>query len=136
MCRFIFVYFSLFLFIFGINTRNWTLRCHVGYGNVAPKTAAGKIFFLFYAMLGISSMGFFVVSLRNAVIEQFQWRLVDRFSKPAHLTRVQTRMSAKDISFPAARFEEEQRVKALLKRKMILRMVCIWIVMWFGGAGV
>ncbi|KAF9179682.1 Potassium channel [Haplosporangium sp. Z 767] len=108
----------------------------IGYGNVVAKTTAGKIIFFFYGILGISSMGFFVVSLRNAVIEQFQWRLVDRFSKPAHLTRVQTRMSAKDISFPAARLEEEQRVKVVVKRKMILRMVCIWIVMWFGGAGV
>ncbi|ORZ26581.1 hypothetical protein BCR41DRAFT_202056 [Lobosporangium transversale] len=108
----------------------------IGYGNLSPKTAAGQIIFFFYGLLGISSVGFFVVSLRNAVIEQFHWRLVDRFSKPAHLTRVQTRMSAKDISFPLARFEEEQRVKRVVKRKMILRMICIWIVMWFGGAGV
>ena len=45
-------------------------------------------------------------------------------------------MSAKDISFPVARFEEEQRVKMVVKRKMIVRMVVIWICMWFGGAGV
>jgi hypothetical protein len=45
-------------------------------------------------------------------------------------------MSAKDISFPEARFEEEQRVKILVKRKMIVRMVIVWIIMWFGGAGV
>ncbi|KAF9559689.1 Potassium channel [Mortierella alpina] len=108
----------------------------IGYGNLSPRTAAGRIIFFFYGLLGISSLGFFVVSLRNAVIEQFQWRLVDRFSAPAHLTRVQTRMSAKDISFPAARFEEEQQVKLMVKRKMILRMVSIWIFMWFGGAGV
>ncbi|KAK3846746.1 MAG: hypothetical protein J3R72DRAFT_433482 [Linnemannia gamsii] len=108
----------------------------IGYGNLSPKTTAGQIIFFFYGLLGISSLGFFVVSLRNAVIEQFQWRLVDRFSKPAHLTRVQTRMSAKDISFPAARFEEEQRVKMVVKRKMIVRMVFIWIIMWFGGAGI
>ncbi|KAG0274522.1 Potassium channel, partial [Linnemannia exigua] len=108
----------------------------IGYGNLSPKTNAGQIIFFFYGLLGISSLGFFVVSLRNAVIEQFQWRLVDRFSKPAHLTRVQTRMSAKDISFPVARFEEEQRVKMVVKRKMIVRMVFIWIFMWFGGAGI
>ncbi|KAF9408860.1 Potassium channel [Podila epigama] len=108
----------------------------IGYGDLSPKTSAGRIIFFFYGLLGISSLGFFVVSLRNAVIEQFQWRLVDRFSKPAHLTRVQTRMSAKDISFPAARFEEEQQVKKMVKRRMIMRMVFIWIVMWFGGAGV
>ncbi|KAF9956591.1 Potassium channel [Mortierella alpina] len=108
----------------------------IGYGNLSPRTVAGRIIFFFYGLLGISSLGFFVVSLRNAVIEQFQWRLVDRFSAPAHLTRVQTRMSAKDISFPAARFEEEQQVKIMVKRKMILRMVAIWIFMWFGGAGV
>ncbi|KAF9319393.1 Potassium channel [Podila horticola] len=108
----------------------------IGYGNLSPKTSAGQIIFFFYGLLGISSLGFFVVSLRNAVIEQFQWRLVDRFSKPAHLTRVQTRMSAKDISFPAARFEEELQVKIMVKRKMIIRMVFIWIVMWFGGAGI
>ena len=97
---------------------------------------AGQSIFFFYGLLGISSLGFFVVSLRNAVIEQFQWRLVDRFSQPAHLTRVQTRMSAKDIPFPIARFEEEQRVKMVVKRKMIVRMGFIWIVMWFGGAGI
>ncbi|KAF9390696.1 Potassium channel [Podila verticillata] len=108
----------------------------IGYGNLSPKTSAGQIIFFFYGLLGISSLGFFVVSLRNAVIEQFQWRLVDRFSKPAHLTRVQTRMSAKDMSFPAARFEEELQVKIMVKRKMIIRMVFIWIVMWFGGAGI
>ncbi|KAF9940916.1 Potassium channel [Mortierella alpina] len=108
----------------------------IGYGNLSPRTVAGRIIFFFYGLLGISSLGFFVVSLRNAVIEQFQWRLVDRFAAPAHLTRVQTRMSAKDISFPAARFEEEQQVKIMVKRKMILRMVSIWIFMWFGGAGV
>ncbi|KAG0090438.1 Potassium channel, partial [Podila epicladia] len=108
----------------------------IGYGNLSPKTSAGQIIFFFYGLLGISSLGFFVVSLRNAVIEQFQWRLVDRFSKPAHLTRVQTRMSAKDISFPLARFEEENQVKTMVKRKMIFRMVFIWIVMWFGGAGI
>ncbi|KAG0369926.1 hypothetical protein BC939DRAFT_473594 [Gamsiella multidivaricata] len=108
----------------------------IGYGNLSPKTPAGQIIFFIYGLFGISSLGFFVVSLRNAVIEQFQWRLVDRFSKPAHITRVQTRMSAKDISFPEARFEEERRVKMMVKRKMMFRMVCIWIVMWFGGAGV
>lgn len=109
---------------------------NIGYGDLSPKSVAGRIIFFFYGLLGISSLGFFVVSLRNAVIEQFQWRLVDRFSKPAHLTRVQTRMSAKDIPFPLARLEEEQQVKIFVKRKMIVRMVCIWIVMWFGGAGV
>ncbi|KAI8359328.1 hypothetical protein B0O80DRAFT_423292 [Mortierella sp. GBAus27b] len=108
----------------------------IGYGNLSPKTSAGQIIFFFYGLFGISSVGFFVVSLRNAVIEQFQWRLLDRFSKPAHLTRVQTRMSAKDISFPEARFEEEQRVKLLVKRKMIVRMMFVWIGMWFGGAGI
>ncbi|GJJ69946.1 potassium channel subfamily K, other eukaryote [Entomortierella parvispora] len=108
----------------------------IGYGDLSPKSTAGRIIFFFYGLLGISSLGFFVVSLRNAVIEQFQWRLVDRFSKPAHLTRVQTRMSAKDIPFPVARLEEEQQVKIYVKRKMIVRMVFIWIFMWFGGAGV
>jgi hypothetical protein len=103
---------------------------------LSPKTVAGQAIFFFYGLLGISSLGFFVVSLRNAVIEQFQWRLVDRFSKPAHLTRVQTRMSAKDIPFPIARFEEEQRVKMVVKRKMIVRMGFIWIFMWFGGAAI
>ncbi|KAG0301042.1 Potassium channel [Dissophora globulifera] len=108
----------------------------IGYGNLSPKTTAGRIIFFFYGLLGISSLGFFVVSLRNAVVEQFQWRLLDRFSKPAHMTRVQTRMSTKDISFPEARLEEEQRVKKIVKRKMIIRMLCIWVVMWFGGAGI
>ncbi|KAF9173188.1 Potassium channel [Mortierella sp. AD010] len=108
----------------------------IGYGNLSPKTSLGQIIFSFYGLLGISAVGFFVVSLRNAVIEQFQWRLVEKFSNPAHLTRVQTRMSAKDISFPEARFEEEQRVKTVVKRRMIIRMGLIWIVMWFGGAGI
>ncbi|KAG0212577.1 hypothetical protein BGX28_006013 [Mortierella sp. GBA30] len=104
----------------------------IGYGNLSPKSVAGRIIFFFYGLLGISSLGFFVVSLRNAVIEQFQWRLVDRFSAPAHLTRVQTRMSAKDISFPAARFEEEQQVKIMVKRKMILRMFVTLTTIGFG----
>ncbi|KAG0004475.1 Potassium channel [Entomortierella chlamydospora] len=108
----------------------------IGYGNLSPKTSLGQIIFSFYGLVGISAVGFFVVSLRNAVIEQFQWRLVEKFSNPAHLTRVQTRMSAKDISFPEARFEEEQRVKTVVKRRMIIRMGFIWIVMWFGGAGI
>ncbi|KAG0051445.1 Potassium channel [Gryganskiella cystojenkinii] len=108
----------------------------IGYGDLSPKSVAGRIIFFFYGLLGISSLGFFVVSLRNAVIEQFQWRLVDRFSNPAHLTRVQTRMSAKDLPYAEARLEEEQQVKMFVKRKMILRMVGIWIFMWFGGAGV
>ncbi|KAG0201622.1 hypothetical protein BGX28_005591 [Mortierella sp. GBA30] len=84
----------------------------------------------------ISAIAFFIVSLRNAVIEQFQWRLIERFSMPSHLTRVQTMMSARDLSYPIARFEEEKRVKRVVKRKMIMRMGCIWIVLWFGGAGV
>ncbi|KAG0056410.1 Potassium channel [Gryganskiella cystojenkinii] len=108
----------------------------VGYGNISPKTVAGRVVFFFYGILGISSIGFFIVSLRNAIIEQFQWRLVDRFSGPAHMTRVQTRMSDKDLSYPMARFEEEQRVKKLIKRKMIARMLFVWIACWFGGAGV
>ncbi|KAF9346823.1 Potassium channel [Mortierella sp. AD094] len=108
----------------------------IGYGNLSPKSSLGQIVFFFYGLLGISAVGFFIVSLRDAVIEQFQWRLVEKFSNPAHLTRVQTRMSAKDISFPVARFEEEQRVKTVVKRRMIVRMVFIWIVMWFGGAGI
>ncbi|KAF9112852.1 Potassium channel [Mortierella sp. AM989] len=108
----------------------------IGYGNLSPKSTLGQVVFFFYGLLGISSLGFFVVSLRNAVIEQFQWRLVEKFSNPAHLSRVQTRMSAKDISFPVARFQEEQRVKTVVKRRMIVRMFFIWIVMWFGGAGV
>ncbi|KAF9153773.1 hypothetical protein BG015_002650 [Linnemannia schmuckeri] len=61
----------------------------------------------------LSAVGYFIVALRNAVLEQFQWRLLERFSKPAHITRVQTRMSTKDMSFPLARFEEEQRVKKI-----------------------
>ncbi|KAF8936055.1 hypothetical protein BGZ58_004650 [Dissophora ornata] len=60
-----------------------------------------------------STFGFFVVSLRNAVIEQFQWRLLETFSKPSHLTRIQTRMSAKNLSYPMARFEEEQMAKTM-----------------------
>ncbi|KAF8971296.1 Potassium channel [Entomortierella lignicola] len=108
----------------------------IGYGNLSPKTSLGQVVFSFYGILGISAVGFFVVSLRNAVIEQFQWRLVEQFSRPAHLTRVQTRMSEKEISFPAARLEEEQHVKAVVKRKMIFRMVSIWLLLWFGGAGV
>ncbi|KAG0353159.1 Potassium channel [Gamsiella multidivaricata] len=108
----------------------------IGYGNLSPTSVAGRIFFFFYGLLGICSIGFFIVSLRNAVIEQFQWRLAEQFSRPAHMTRVQTRMSAKDLSYPMARLEEEQRVKVMVKRKMILRMVSIWIVLWFGGAGV
>jgi len=108
----------------------------IGYGNISPKSVAGRIIFFFYGLLGISAIGFFIVSLRNAIIEQFQWRLVDRFSLPAHMTRVQTRMSVKDLSFPMARFEEEQRVKRLIKRKMIVRMLAMWIMLWFGGAGV
>ncbi|KAF9202703.1 Potassium channel [Haplosporangium sp. Z 27] len=106
----------------------------IGYGNLSPKTSLGQVVFSFYGILGISAVGFFVVSLRNAVIEQFQWRLVEQFSRPAHLTRVQTRMSEKEISFPAARLEEEQHVKAVVKRKMIFRMVSIWLLLWFGGA--
>ncbi|KAF9945047.1 Potassium channel, partial [Mortierella alpina] len=108
----------------------------IGYGNLSPKSVAGRIVFFIYGIFGISSIAFFIMSLRNAVIEQFQWRLVERFALPSHLTRVQTRMSAKDLSYPIARFEEEQRVKKVVKRKMIIRMLCIWIVLWFGGAGV
>ncbi|KAG0374049.1 Potassium channel [Mortierella sp. AD032] len=106
------------------------------YGNVSPQTIPGRIIFFFYAVIGISAVGYFIVALRNAVLEQFQWRLLERFSKPAHITRVQTRMSTKDMSFPLARFEEEQRVKKVVKRKMIARMSTLWIVLWFGGAGV
>ncbi|KAG0025006.1 Potassium channel [Podila clonocystis] len=108
----------------------------IGYGNISPKTVAGQIVFFTYGILGISVIAFFIVSLRNAVIEQFQWRLVEKFSRPAHMTRVQTRMSTRDLSYPLARFEEEQRVKKVVKRKMIIRMFTIWIVLWFGGAGV
>ncbi|KAG0035042.1 Potassium channel [Podila clonocystis] len=108
----------------------------IGYGNISPKTVAGQIVFFTYGILGISAIAFFIVSLRNAVIEQFQWRLVEKFSRPAHMTRVQTRMSTRDLSYPLARFEEEQRVKKVVKRKMIIRMFTIWIVLWFGGAGV
>ncbi|KAF9280243.1 Potassium channel [Mortierella alpina] len=108
----------------------------IGYGNLSPKSVAGRIVFFIYGIFGISSIAFFIMSLRNAVIEQFQWRLVERFALPSHLTRVQTRMSAKDLSYPVARFEEEQRVKKVVKRKMIIRMLGIWIVLWFGGAGV
>ncbi|KAI1311285.1 hypothetical protein EDD11_003531 [Mortierella claussenii] len=89
-----------------------------------------------FSTIGISTIGFFIVSLRNAVVEQFQWQLVEKFSRPAHMTRVQTRMSAKDLSFPKARFEEEERVKMTVKRTMILRMVGIWLILWFGGAAV
>ncbi|KAF9128865.1 hypothetical protein BGW39_004678 [Mortierella sp. 14UC] len=89
------------------------------YGNVSPQTIAGRVIFFFYAVIGISAVGYFIVALRNAVLEQFQWRLLERFSKPAHITRVQTRMSTKDMSFPLARFEEEQRVKKMVKRNMI-----------------
>ncbi|KAF8943013.1 hypothetical protein BGZ47_005907 [Haplosporangium gracile] len=60
-----------------------------------------------------TAVGYFIVALRNAVLEQFQWRLLEQFSKPAHITRVQTRMSTKDMSFPLARFEEEQQVKKI-----------------------
>ncbi|KAF9114116.1 Potassium channel [Mortierella sp. AM989] len=84
----------------------------------------------------VSAIGFFIVSLRNAVVEQLEWRLLEKFSRPAHIIRVQTRMSAKDLSYPVARFEEEQQVKATIKRTMIIRMVTLWIVLWFGGAGV
>ncbi|KAG9067466.1 Potassium channel [Linnemannia hyalina] len=108
----------------------------IGYGNVSPQTIAGRVIFFFYAIIGISAVGYFIVSLRNAVLEQFQWRLLERFSKPAHISRVQTRMSTKDMSFPLARFEEEQRVKKMVKRNMIIRMSIIWIILWFGGAGV
>ncbi|KAF9576294.1 Potassium channel [Mortierella alpina] len=108
----------------------------IGYGNFSPKSVAGRIVFFIYGIFGISSIAFFIMSLRNAVIEQFQWRLVEQFSLPSHLSRVQTRMSAKDLSYPVARFEEEQRVKKVVKRKMIIRMLSIWIVLWFGGAGV
>lgn len=103
---------------------------------MSPQTIAGRVIFFFYAIIGISAVGYFIVALRNAVLEQFQWRLLERFSKPAHITRVQTRMSTKDMSFPLARFEEEQRVKKMVKRNMIFRMSTIWIVLWFGGAGV
>ncbi|KAF9170767.1 Potassium channel [Mortierella sp. AD011] len=108
----------------------------IGYGNLSPRSVAGQIVFFFYGILGISTIGFFIVSLRNAVIEQLEWRLIEDFSKPAHIIRVQTRMSAKDLPYPRARLEEEQKVKATIKRTMIIRMVIIWIVLWFGGAGV
>ncbi|KAF9125320.1 Potassium channel [Mortierella sp. GBA39] len=108
----------------------------IGYGNVSPQTIAGRVIFFFYAIIGISAVGYFIVSLRNAVLEQFQWRLLERFSKPTHISRVQTRMSTKDMSFPLARFEEEQQVKKMVKRNMIIRMSTIWIVLWFGGAGI
>ncbi|KAG0098053.1 Potassium channel [Podila epicladia] len=108
----------------------------IGYGNISPKTVAGQIVFFTYGILGISVIAFFIVSLRNAVIEQFEWRLVEKFSRPAHMIRVQTRMSTRDLSYPIARFEEEQRVKKAVKRTMIIRMFTIWIFLWFGGAGV
>lgn len=97
---------------------------------------AGRIFFFFYGFLGVSAIGFFIVSLRNAVVEQFQWRLIDQFSRPAHMSRIQTRMSVKDLSYPMACLQEEERVKIMVKRKMIVRMIALWIVFWFGGAGV
>lgn len=108
----------------------------IGYGNISPKTVAGQIVFFTYGILGISVIAFFIVSLRNAVVEQFEWRLVEKFSRPAHMIRVQTRMSVRDLSYPIARFEEEQRVKKAVKRTMIIRMFTIWIFLWFGGAGV
>ncbi|KAF8986830.1 Potassium channel, partial [Haplosporangium bisporale] len=108
----------------------------IGYGFLSPTTVAGQIVFFTYGILGISAIAFFIVSLRNAVIEQMEWRLVEKFSRPAHMTRVQTRMSARDLSYPLARFEEEQMVKKVVKRNMIMRMFIIWIVLWFGGAGV
>ncbi|KAG0330395.1 Potassium channel [Dissophora globulifera] len=108
----------------------------IGYGNLSPLSEGGRVFFFFYGILGMSSVGFFIVSLRNAVIEQFHWRLIENFSRPSHLTRVQTRMSSKDLSYPKARLEEERRVKTVVKRKMIMHMVAIWFILWFGGAGV
>ncbi|KAG0327220.1 Potassium channel [Podila humilis] len=108
----------------------------IGYGNISPKTVGGQLFLFTYGVLGISSIAYFIVSLRNAVIEQFEWRLVEKFAAQAHLHRVQTRMSTRDLSFPLARFEEEQRVKKVVKRKMIMRMFMIWVALWFGGAGV
>ncbi|KAG0014945.1 Potassium channel [Entomortierella chlamydospora] len=108
----------------------------IGYGNLSPRSVAGQAVFFFYGILGISAIGFFIVSLRNAVIEQLEWRLIEDFSKPAHIIRVQTRMSAKDLPYPMARLEEEQKVKATIKRTMFIRMIIIWIVLWFGGAAV
>ncbi|KAF9332005.1 Potassium channel [Podila minutissima] len=108
----------------------------IGYGNISPKTVAGQIVFFTFGILGISVIAFFIVSLRTAVVEQFEWRLVEKFSRPAHMIRVQTRMSVRDLSYPIARFEEEQRVKKAVKRTMIIRMFTIWIFLWFGGAGV
>ncbi|KAG0003686.1 Potassium channel [Modicella reniformis] len=89
-----------------------------------------------FSTIGVSAIGFFIVSLRNAVVEQFQWRLIEQFSRPAHLNRVQNRMSVKDLSFPMARHQEEERVKTMVRRKMIIRMIIIWITLWFGGASV
>ncbi|KAK3811768.1 MAG: hypothetical protein J3Q66DRAFT_390310 [Benniella sp.] len=108
----------------------------IGYGNLSPRSVAGRIFFFFYGFLGVSAIGFFIVSLRNAIVEQFQWRLIDQFSRPAHMSRIQTRMSVKDLSYPMACLQEEERVKVMVKRKMIVRMIALWIVFWFGGAGV
>ncbi|KAF9360767.1 hypothetical protein BGX34_007512 [Mortierella sp. NVP85] len=89
-----------------------------------------------FSTIGVSAIGFFIVSLRNAVVEQFQWRLIDQFSRPAHMSRIQNRMSVKDMSYPMACLQEEERVKVMVKRKMIVRMIALWIVFWFGGAGV
>ncbi|KAI8345397.1 hypothetical protein B0O80DRAFT_284783 [Mortierella sp. GBAus27b] len=108
----------------------------IGYGNLSPRSVAGRVFFFFYGILGVSAIGFFIVSLRNAVVEQFQWRLIEQFSRPAHINRVQTRMSVKDLSYPMACLEEEVRVKTMVKRKMILGMIVLWLLFWFGGAGV
>ncbi|KAF9934032.1 Potassium channel [Linnemannia zychae] len=100
----------------------------IGYGNVSPQTVAGRVVFFFYGVIGISAVGYFIVSLRNAVLEQFQWRLIERFSKPSHIIRVQTRMSTRDMSFPLARFEEEQRVKKMdastkIEKEIILLVI-------------
>ncbi|KAF9580524.1 hypothetical protein BGW38_002808 [Lunasporangiospora selenospora] len=103
------------------------LLCSIlqGYGNLSPRTTAGRIIFFILGIIGVSAIGYFIVSLRDAIIEQFEWRLNERFSKPAHLMRVHTRMSAKDLSFPMARYEEEMRVKAVVKRKMYVTLTTI-----------
>ncbi|KAF9436802.1 hypothetical protein BGZ76_002944 [Entomortierella beljakovae] len=106
-----------------------------GYGNISPRTPAGRIVFFFFGTLGMVAVGFFILTLRNSVVEQLESQLLEKFSMPDHMVRVHSRMTTKGLSFSAARYAEEGRVKANVKRTMITRMFIIWIIFWFGGAG-